>query len=487
MPDSSSPSETPSGTSPSGASPSGASAVRWLLVVALVVAAGLGGLVLGRWMVPEAATGPGGPSASGGADAASGEATSAAGSAARRGPGGRPPSGQDSTAPASGKWTEARTPWTPEPGAEAVMNLPYLQGYEPAGDGPTSVVVNVPGRVQPGLNLVLSGHDSEALLMDLEGRTLHRWRYPLRRFVPDLYAGDERIRKLEYFRRARVLPDGGLLAIFEGLGLIALDARSNLLWSYRGGAHHDLDLADDGTIWILDREGKALPRIDPERGVLEDRITVLSPDGEVLRSFSLLEAFERSDYAPLLHRMAEPPDILHTNTLEILDGSLADEIPAFAAGHLLISVLALDTVAVVDPDTETVVWALAGLWRKQHQPTVVPGGRLLVFDNLGADGGAASRVLELDPRTQEITWRWGGAEVGLLSRTLGSVQRLANGNVLITESENGRALEVERGGAVVWEYRNPRRAGEDNELVAALFEVERLPQDFPFRGLEGSR
>ena len=41
---------------------------------------------------------------------------------------------------------------------------------------------------------------------------------------------------------------------------------------------------------------------------------------------------------------------------------------------------------------------------------------------------------------------------------------------------------------MVWEFYNPHRAGERGELVAVLFEMLRLPADFPFRGLpESSR
>jgi hypothetical protein len=59
---------------------------------------------------------------------------------------------------------------------------------------------------------------------------------------------------------------------------------------------------------------------------------------------------------------------------------------------------------------------------------------------------------------------------------------LWNGNTLITESENGRAIEVTRGGRVVWEFNSPHRAGPRSELVATLFEVLRLPPDFRFSG-----
>jgi Arylsulfotransferase (ASST) len=383
-----------------------------------------------------------------------------------------------------GKWRPARGAPPASGGAEApadVKALPYLQGYRPAEDHPV-VAERDPEAAFDGLNLYISGHAAEAVLMDMHGRTLHRWRYPLRRLWPDL-AKDPEMAKLEYWRRAYLYPNGDLLAIYEGLGLVKLDARSHVLWAHRGGTHHDLFVADDGTIYTLDREGKIIPRINPRKGVLEDFVTVLDPRGTVRRKISILQAFERSPYAGLLKRMPPEGDVFHTNTLEVLDGRWAGRDPAFRKGNLLLSVLKLDTLAILDPERQTIVWARTGEWRRQHQPTFVDGGGLLIFDNTGA-GPGRSRVLELDPLTGKVSWQYGGTPgEDLFSKTLGSCQRLPNGDTLITESENGRALEVTRDKRVVWELYNPHRAGEHGELVAVLFEVVRLPPGFPFRGL----
>jgi hypothetical protein len=321
-----------------------------------------------------------------------------------------------------------------------------------------------PAAVSPGLNLSLSGHAAEAALLDSKGRTLHRWRYPLRRLWPDL-ASDPGMAKLEYWRRAWLFPNGDLLAIYEGLGIVKLDARSNVLWSRRGGFHHDLQVTADGRIWVLDRERRA--------GMLEDFVTVLDPRGRVVRRISLLRAFERSRFSSLLGRMEGGGDVFHTNTLEVLEAR-----GPFRQGDVLLSVLKLDALAVLDPGREEIVWAATGSWRRQHQPTLLDDGGILLFDNLGP-GNGRSRVIELEPRTLRVRWQHGG----FFSKTLGSCQRLPNGNTLITESENGRALEVTRGGRIVWELNNPHRAGGRKELVAVLFEVVRLPRDFPFRGL----
>jgi hypothetical protein len=366
---------------------------------------------------------------------------------------------------------------------------PYLQGYRPARSA-SWVTVHDPARAQPGLNLYVSGHAPEAVLMDMTGGVLHRWRHRLESLWPDLYRGPgaETIRRVEYWRRALLLPDGGLLAIYEGLGVVRLDARSRLVWAYRGGAHHDLFVHPEGGLWVLDRRAIVLPRIHPDEHVLEDLVTVLDPaDGSVLRQISVLEAFERSPYAPLLAAMKPGGDLLHTNTLRLLgEEALALGHPAFRPGNLLLSVLELDALAVLDPHVEEVVWAATGPWRRQHQPVLLPEGKMLLFDNLGL--GDRSRVVELDPLSGKLGWSYPDPTdpALLFSKTLGSCQRLANGNTLITESENGRALEVTAAGEVVWEFLTPHRAGERGELVATLFEVVRVSPEQPWLGRSGS-
>jgi outer membrane protein assembly factor BamB len=135
----------------------------------------------------------------------------------------------------------------------------------------------------------------------------------------------------------------------------------------------------------------------------------------------------------------------------------------------------------------TVAAAWRGPWRAQHQPVPLASGKILLFDNKGAATG--SRVVEFDPANGELSWVFPGvAQEALSSPEAGSCQRLQNGNTLITESEMARALEITPEGQVVWEFVNPHRAGEKQELVATLFEVIRYPVEaLPFVENAGSR
>lgn len=357
---------------------------------------------------------------------------------------------------------------------ERLRTLAYLQGSRPAEGGATGVTSRS-DEAWDGVNLVTDGHRPWAALLDMDGRVLHEWSLDYRDAFPDSdLPGDARGSK--FWRRVRMLPDGRLLAIYEGSGLVEIDRDSRPVWAYSGWAHHDIDVATDGSIWVLTRETGILPRIDPVRPVLHDFITHLGADGEELSRVSVLAAIEASPWGRgLERRMPDHGDLLHTNTIEVLGPATPGLPAAFAEGNFLISMREIDTVAVIDRTGERVVWALPGLWVEQHQPTIVGDGHLLVFDNRGGPAGR-SRVLELDPATQEVVWQYGGDREDLYSATCGSSQRLPNGDTLITESDNGRALEVTPDGRVVWEYRTPHRAGDEDELVATLFEVVRLPR-----------
>lgn len=366
----------------------------------------------------------------------------------------------------------------------------YLSGSSLAPEV-TGVTLNDPSLTNAGLNLYTSGHAPEGILMDMDGAVLHRWAYSFEDVWPP--GSDSDGERPGYFdvdswRRAHLFDNGDLLVIYEGFGVAKLDRDSNLLWSYprnnaaalqsEPGAHHDLFVDASGLIYVLTRYARVVPRVNPGWPILEDFITVLTPDGEPVESLSLLEAFERSLFATLLGRMAERGDIFHTNTIEVFDGRHAATASIFKQGNVLISLRELNVIAIVDMELGEVVWAITGLGKKQHQPTLLDNGNMLLFDNLGNDG--KSEVIEFNPPSQQAVWRYPvDASVDLFSATCGSNQRLPNGNTLITETDAGRAFEVDPAGAIVWEFLNPQRAGDDDELIASLFEVIRLPADFP--------
>jgi len=354
----------------------------------------------------------------------------------------------------------------------------YLQGYTEA-PGDRSVTVHDVTRAQPGLNLYSSGHKPEALLVDMTGAVVHTWSYDFARLWPD-YQPPPYYRETGsmYWRRVFPYPNGDLLAIHQGIGLIKLDRESNVVWKRAGGFHHDFDIDDAGNIYVLYRTQEALPDDPAEGFLMEPFVSVLDAHGNEQRRVSLLKCFENSAYAPLLEWVKPTGDLFHTNTIQVFDGSQAHRSPLFEHGKILISIWSLDTAAIVDLDRETVDWAVTGRWRRQHEPMILDNGNMLVFDNRGNRG--RSRIVEMDPLTLETVWTYQGEDPDdFHSEWCGAVQRLANGNTLITETNNGRAFEVTPSGDIVWEFINPNQVEQEGTtLIASLWETIRLPMDY---------
>ncbi|MBN1866823.1 aryl-sulfate sulfotransferase [Candidatus Sumerlaeota bacterium] len=362
---------------------------------------------------------------------------------------------------------------------DQLNSIGYLTGSKPAPEE-ANVVRYDRARACEGLNLVVSGHAPEAELLDMEGKTLHRWSCDIGKAFPD-YAPSENPENDEnnhtYWRKVRLMKNGDLFAIFEGIGLVRLDKDSNVVWKTRNGAHHDLEFGPDGEIYLLTRLSHINPTFNADKPVLEDFISVLTPDGDEIRKVSILDLIRNSPYSvDLTKQEKEWGDILHTNTIERVRENSGLPSP-FAPGCFLISIRELDLVCLIDADLKRVLWGESDLWRRQHQPTLLGNGRILVFDNEGEK--ETSRVIEFEPLANRIVWTYGGTpERPFYTPTCGSCQRLKNGNTLIAESDSGRAFEVTPEGEIVWEYFNPHRAGERDELIATLFEIARIDSDW---------
>jgi SAM-dependent methyltransferase len=321
-----------------------------------------------------------------------------------------------------------------------LLALPYLAGTVPA-TSTTGVTVHDTGAAFEGVNLYVSGHGFEAILMSMDGRVLHRWALPLE----DVFPGADTDRGRLFWRRARLLDNGDLLAVYERTGVVRIDAGSRPIWVHRGDIHHDIDLDERGNVYVLGGRNRSNPWLSGPPIIFDDLITILDPAGSLVDELSVYECFDRSDYSAILTFMGTHPDIFHTNTIAVLDGSQEHRSPHFAKGNLLISVRNLNTVAIVDPSARKVVWAMAGMWIRQHEPVLLDSGRMLLFDN--NVGYGRSRVIEFDPFTHEVFWKYDGSEEQPLNTLFGGVsQRLPNGNTLIVESDQGRALEVSPAG-----------------------------------------
>jgi hypothetical protein len=85
-----------------------------------------------------------------------------------------------------------------------------------------------------------------------------------------------------------------------------------------------------------------------------------------------------------------------------------------------------------------------------------------------------SRVLEIDPASKEIVWKFQEQRTyNFFSARISNAQRLPNGNTLINEGLFGRFFEVTSEGEVVWEYVNPYFGGLAKTESNQVFRVYR--------------
>ena len=349
-----------------------------------------------------------------------------------------------------------------------------------------------PERAFSGYTVFTSGKETAAYLIDMRGDLLHEWRLPYQQvWSPGSRIGDPKPPQGVYWRTVKLFPNGDLLAVYEatntcpyGYGLVKLDRESRPIWSYGDHAHHCVTVGANGTIYTLThqvRQGPVPGLPDLPSPSLEDSIVELSPDGNLLKKVSLYDALARSRYRAIekFFKLQTGGDTLHANRVTPLPPIFHKAFPEAGPDSVLASSRNLDALMVVDMDAAEVVWLQRGPWLRQHDPEPLPNGNILLFDNEGdLKRGGLSRALEIVPRPLSIVWQFPGDSGESLNSTIrSSVQKLPNGNVLITESDGARLLEVTPDRKVVWEYRNPFREGDHGQYVGVLEGAHRFAPD----------
>jgi hypothetical protein len=298
-----------------------------------------------------------------------------------------------------------------------------------AGGG-LAVVVNRAGRVVwyrrsgsggpsafdrlPNGHFILHQFEKQAFEeLDLDGTVVRIWR-------------DEKSITGSDGHDFRPLPNGN--ALLFGAETHPVDSRK----SFPGGAAHALRW--DDTVSELTPGGAVLWRWSSWLHVSESEITQ-DPS----------EPFDPRDY-----------EVVHTNSIETLPD-----------GNLILSFRNTGTVAKVDRRTGAVVWRLGGKqsdfriegdslggFHRQHDARLIGTDGVLLFDNGNFHDPPESRAVEyrLDETSKVATLVWQYRKSPpAFAPISGSVERLPNGNTLISWGPGGIVSEIETSGAVVWE------------------------------------
>ncbi len=335
----------------------------------------------------------------------------------------------------------------------------------------------------PGLTLYAPMFgDGKVYLLDVEGVEVHLWDLP---YPPGLYGYLLPNGNLFYMGKVRddTWDRFPLWKRFKGGVMMEVDWNGNVLWEHRDrDHHHDARRTDSGGAIYLTAERVPEPTAQRVQGGVSDSdhdgmwadaVVEVDSDGHRIWEW---HAYEHMDLETDLITFNDPRDEWsHANTVVPLDDK-----------RVMVSFRNTSTVGIIDRDSGDFVWKLGyDVLAQQHDPSMLENGNVLIFDN-GAhrktDARTASRVIEVNPATNEIVWEYRDQPVfNFYSPYISGARRLPNGNTLITEGSFGRIFQVTPDGQVVWEYVNPYYLedsdGAQNNAVSRANHY--LPEDVP--------
>jgi len=327
---------------------------------------------------------------------------------------------------------------------------------------PRGVTINKSDKTDKGFTLFTpiggatgKNGKNEVYLIDMNGNPVHSW---VVKNTPGLYAQLLKNGNLLYAGNTNAMADapspGGGGVIQE------IDWNGKVVWEYQNVfMHHDFHKLPNGNVMVVVWE-----ELEPsnEEKVIGGMAGTLEKDGmwtdaileidyktkQVIWEWRAQEQLNFEDYpiGVLENRL----EWTHMNSVVFLPkGNAYNGRPA-----VMTSLRQNDSVLIIDYETKDVLWSWGiGDVKNQHDPILMKNGNILMFDNgLNKPDGElpASRVLEVNPKTDKIVWEYQGGGISgnqFFSNIMGGAQELSNGNVLITESLSGRIFEVARGGA----------------------------------------
>ena len=354
--------------------------------------------------------------------------------------------------------------------------------YGPIRTTEQSVTIYDLTRAYGGYTLFAPHYGRDVWLIDTEGRVVHHWK------MAHIPGGD-----------GRLLPNGNLLRLNKTMKepllffgsvsgeLVEIDWDGNVVWKYEDPyMHHDFYRMENGNTIInrhvlIPEEIAAkvkggIPGTELKDGMWSNGFQEITPGGEVVWEWLGYEHMdpEIDIPCPLCPRTIWG----YVNSLSILP-----------EGDIVASFRHLNMIAIIDKRTGAIKWRWGAPHQlgHQHNPTVLPNGNILVFDNGYHRWTSAeiamidySRVIEVNPKTDKIEWEYKDENVqNFYSGICSSAERLPNGNTLICESAKGRIFEVTAEKEIVWEFMSPfYYTWESMGLTNLIFKAHRYGHDY---------
>ena len=344
-----------------------------------------------------------------------------------------------------------------------------------------------------GVNLVTRIASDQRLVaevINMDGQSIHEWHIDWFSIWPDAehLPKDARPRTKPgtHIHGAVVMEEGDLILNFEHLGLVRLGRDSKVVWRLPYQTHHSIHRHDDGNLLVCGQRHHAESSARfPNRIVPFAEYTILevTPGGRIVEEWSVAELLHENGLAGLLflgslenESTQVHGDVLHLNDVEPFPATMKEGF--FSQGDVLVSLRNINTVFVFNRHSRKIRYHSTGWFVRQHDPDFIDGDRFSVFDNnnIAPEGhGQQSRIVMVSARdnTLEVVFE-GSLDAPFYTDIMGKHQWLPNGNLLITESRQGRAFEINPQGEVVWEYMNYV----DRRVVDLVEEVQRLPPEY---------
>ncbi len=333
---------------------------------------------------------------------------------------------------------------------------------------PTGTTILDPDNAYGGYVLINSGRNPDKYIINMNGDIVHSWKD-----VP----GD----------RARLLPNGNLLTLNQAdKKVVEYDWDGKVVWEYatNRGPHHDVQRLPNGNTLILCFEDVPVEKLEQVKNYTDKWYGEAKREGVLLKGDSIIEVtpdkkvvweWNSSDHLDLNHFMPLRPawDWTHGNTIQIMPENkwydAGDK--RFKPGNIIYNPRHFDAIHIIDKDSGEVVAKITTKEEKGfsngHEPTMIskglPGeGNILFFDNGALPRTmihvGATHLYEIDPVTGETVWKFSnrGQAGWLLSATMGSIAKMPNGNIFVSEDNTGRTLQIKpkekEGGEIVWEH-----------------------------------
>jgi Arylsulfotransferase (ASST) len=355
--------------------------------------------------------------------------------------------------------------------------------------------------VQPGI-VIFAAPDGVVYAVNAQGQIVKKWTSP----EPNSDLGYTRpLPNGNLLGRIQRREADGTLAETGGADIFEMTQAGRVVWKYSDPVrmlHHDQERMFNGNTLITCSKEIRVAAIS-KTSLKDDCVIEVDGSGKIVWEWQTADHFDELGLSTEARATIAAGrevkggwDWAHVNAASPIPATTGHSDPRFKPGNVMISYRNLNTIVVVDRESNKIVWK-AGMTIGQHNvhmlPAGVPGtGNVLVFDNGGIPPNANpqgafarpnSRVLEINPLTMTIVSEYNAEKSGrpiwtFFSHFISSAQRQPNGNTLICEGANGRFFEVTPAGEIVWEYVNPFSHVSRNIRTNQVFRASKVPESW---------